>query len=44
VFSHILNNALRYRLPDTAIEIGLQADERYAVIRIQNRGPRIPKK
>lgn len=42
VFSHILNNALRYRLPDTAIEIGLQADERYAVIRIQNRGPQIP--
>ena len=42
VFSHILKNADRYRLPGTPITLSLEASETLASITIHNVGPQIP--
>ena len=42
VFSHLLNNAERHRLPATPIRLELQADEQTAKVLIHNQGAPIP--
>ncbi|MFC4161270.1 sensor histidine kinase [Chitinimonas lacunae] len=42
VIMHVLNNAVRFREPDSPISIALAVTERGAEISIRNRGPAIP--
>ncbi|SMC25734.1 Signal transduction histidine kinase [Andreprevotia lacus DSM 23236] len=42
VITHILRNAERYRLPDTPIDITLEATATAATVTIHNQGPNIP--
>ncbi|HJV25597.1 MAG TPA: HAMP domain-containing sensor histidine kinase [Aromatoleum sp.] len=42
VFSHILRNADRYRVPGTPITLGLETGDTTATVTIHNSGPQIP--
>ncbi|BAL22556.1 histidine kinase [Azoarcus sp. KH32C] len=42
VFSHILRNADRYRVPGTPITLGLETGDTTATVTIHNTGPQIP--
>ena len=42
VVTHVLRNADRFRVPDSAISISLKSTETTAVITVHNQGPHIP--